>query len=96
MENQNVSVMAGQVVLYSGKWQDVPIGEDLMLSKSMEYFHDPEPCYIHRAGVRQRLLQETGNQLISQDPALQEQGLEMIRKCLECEEVTGVVFKEGS
>ncbi len=94
-EDRNVSVMAGPVTIYSGKWQDVPIGEDLMLEKSMEYFQDPEPCYIHRAGVRQRLLGETGSELTSPDPALKQQGIDMIRRFLDCDEVTEVIFGES-
>ena len=41
-EDRKVSVMAGDVTIYSGNWQDVPIGEDLMLEKSIEYFQDPD------------------------------------------------------
>ena len=94
-EDRKVSVMAGDVTIYSGNWQDVPIGEDLMLEKSIEYFQDPEPCYIQRAGVRQRLLGETESGLDSQDPAKKQQGLDMIRRFLDCDEVTEVIFGES-
>lgn len=45
-------------VLYSGKWTDIPLAEEWILKKSVEFFDDADPCYIHRNAVRVRLVAE--------------------------------------
>ncbi len=45
-------------ILYDGLWNDLPFSEETILSKSVEYFDDPEPCYIHRDAVQLRLSAE--------------------------------------
>ena len=32
--------------------------EDIVISLSIEYFNDPEPCHIHRGAVHRRALME--------------------------------------
>lgn len=36
----------------------LPIKEEFIVKKSMEYFNDPEPCFIHRGAVFTRILAE--------------------------------------
>lgn len=45
-------------LLYQGHWNDLPLGEEMILQKSVEFFDDPTPCFIHREAVRVRLLAE--------------------------------------
>lgn len=45
-------------ILYSGKWNALPLAEEVILQKSVEFFDDAEPCYIHRNAVRVRLMAE--------------------------------------
>ncbi|MEA4890054.1 MAG: hypothetical protein VB070_11380 [Clostridiaceae bacterium] len=37
---------------------DLPVDESVMIKKSMEFFHDPAPCMIHRSAVLNRLYAE--------------------------------------
>lgn len=34
---------------------DIPLKEKTIISKSIEWFSDPEPCMIHRSAVMKRL-----------------------------------------
>ena len=36
----------------------LPIREETVIRKSIEFFDDPEPCFLHRSAVLQRLLAE--------------------------------------
>ena len=36
----------------------LPIREEQLIRKSIEFFNDPEPCMIHRSAVMQRLYAE--------------------------------------
>lgn len=44
--------------IYNGRLSELPIREDVILSKSIHFFDDPEPCHIHRSAVRLRLTEE--------------------------------------
>lgn len=37
---------------------EIPIREEVIIEKSIEFFDDPEPCYIHRGAVVTRLAGE--------------------------------------
>ena len=45
-------------IIYDGLLKDVPLKEEIILKKSVEFFDDPEPCHIHRSAVRVRLISE--------------------------------------
>lgn len=45
-------------VVKSYKLTSVPIKEQTIISKSIEFFNDPEPCFIHRSAVIKRLVAE--------------------------------------
>jgi len=85
-----VRIIAEKTIVYHGKWSEIPIEEQVMLSKSEEYFGDPEPCYIHRAAVRMRLLGETGELIMSTDKGTREKAIARIRDCMGCSEITAV------
>ena len=37
------------------KIEDIPFAEDLIIEKSILFFSDPAPCFIHRGAVMTRL-----------------------------------------
>ena len=41
--------------LYKGAVTDIVFPEPLIIEKSIEFFNDPDPCYIHRGAVNVRL-----------------------------------------
>ncbi len=45
-------------LLFSGDLHSIPIKEPVIISKSIEFFNDHNPCYIHRGAVTVRLLSE--------------------------------------
>ncbi len=49
---------SGNSLIYDGLLKDVPLKEEVILQKSLEFFDDPEPCHIHRSAVRTRLTAE--------------------------------------
>lgn len=45
-------------LLFNGELHSLPIKESVIISKSIEFFNDSNPCYIHRGAVTVRLLSE--------------------------------------
>ncbi len=45
-------------LLFIGELDSIPIKEAVIISKSIEFFNDHNPCYIHRGAVTVRLLGE--------------------------------------
>lgn len=56
LSNQNV-------VIESCKLTSLPIKEQIIIDKSIEFFSDPEPCFIHRSAVMKRLITEIDDYL---------------------------------
>jgi len=44
--------------LFSGEVNSLSIDEELLIRKSIEFYDDPEPCFIHRTAVMKRLFAE--------------------------------------
>lgn len=38
---------------------EIPIIESVIIEKSIEFFSDPDPCFIHRSAVVKRVVLET-------------------------------------
>jgi len=59
MKNKIISFMdsKGNVVLEK-KLTSLPLKEEVVINKSVEFFDDPEPCMIHRSAVMKRLYME--------------------------------------
>ena len=53
-----ITVKLNNDILYDSLFDDLPIAEDVMISKSIEFFNDKEPCSIHRGAVQVRLVAE--------------------------------------
>lgn len=45
-------------LLFQGLWNDIPLDENIIIQRSIDFFNDPTPCYIHRTAVRVRILAE--------------------------------------
>jgi hypothetical protein len=55
----DVQILAGQdALLFEGPLQNLRFSEELIIKKSIQFFHDPEPCFIHRSAVVSRILAE--------------------------------------
>ncbi len=48
-------------LLFTGELTALPIKEAIIIQKSIEFFNDHQPCYIHRGAVTVRLLAEIEN-----------------------------------
>jgi len=57
-ECRNIEARLGGKVLFSGDLADLPLKDEWIIKKSIEFFNDPEPCFIHRSAVMIRLLNE--------------------------------------
>jgi hypothetical protein len=44
--------------LFIGCIADISLPEQLIIEKSIEFFNDPNPCFIHRSAVNTRLICE--------------------------------------
>lgn len=53
-----LTVTQNETLLYEGFWNELPLAEEVILEKSIEFFNDREPCAIHRGAVHMRLLAE--------------------------------------
>lgn len=50
---------------------EIPIREEVIIEKSIAFFDDPEPCYIHRGAVVTRLAGEIEDAIIAAGGKLQ-------------------------
>lgn len=57
-KKMHIDIFNENRVIYQGRWDDLPLSENIIIEKSIDFFNDPEPCYIHRDAVRVRLLAE--------------------------------------
>ena len=48
----------GDKVIFDAPLLDFPVDNSFVIEKSIEYFNDPEPCFIHRSAVVTRLVYE--------------------------------------
>lgn len=63
----SVRILAGDNVMYEGLLKDIPIKETMLIEKSISFFDDPEPCFIHRNAVRVRLTEELHQELLREN-----------------------------
>ena len=63
----SVRILSGEQVIYEGLLKDIPIRENILIEKSIYFFDDPEPCFIHRDAVRVRLTEELHQELLREN-----------------------------
>ena len=56
-------------ILYNGPMNELTLTEETMKELSIQYFHDPEPCEIHRSAVMNWVFSELQEKLASGKPA---------------------------
>lgn len=49
---------AAREPVFTGALRDLPLREDVIIAKSIEFFSDPNPCFIHKGAVMTRLYEE--------------------------------------
>jgi len=57
-QSRGIRVQLGDKVLFDGSLEDMQLKDEWIVKKSIEFFDDPEPCFIHRSAVAVRLLNE--------------------------------------
>ena len=63
----SVRILSGEQVIYEGLLKDIPIRENVLIEKSIYFFDDPEPCFIHLDAVRLRLTEELHQELLREN-----------------------------
>jgi hypothetical protein len=72
----DVQILNGQgTLLFEGPLQNLRFSEKLIIKKSIQFFHDPEPCFIHRSAVASRLFAEL-DLLLKEQPDISTEALE--------------------
>lgn len=71
-------------LLFQGLWNDIPLDEDIIIQRSIEFFNDPTPCYIHRTAVRVRILEELEKSLLGKltEADIPKEWLDELSTCL--------------
>lgn len=77
-----ITITAQNEILYSGKWHELTFAEDIILSYSIRFFDDPDPCFIHREAVRVRLLAELEKEFPGPDAPNMTEWLAMLARYL--------------
>lgn len=77
---------------------EIPIKEQWVIKKSIQFFEDPEPCYIHRGAVVMRLNEEVMKVLehcVEVDPICAEKIPKEVLEYIDLEEIVsfGVIIK---
>lgn len=66
-DQPSVCIRSGDQLLYEGFLREIPIKESIIIEKSIYFFDDPEPCFIHRNAVIVRLVSELHSELLERD-----------------------------
>ncbi len=88
-----VTISAENMQIYSGHWNDLPLSENIIIQKSIEFFDDPAPCFIHRDAVRIRLLADLEDSLSDSITTTSPEWLHLISEYMG-QQVTYVAFSE--
>lgn len=59
-----IKIMTEKGTLYVGSFLELPLKEPVILQKSIFFYDDPDPCFIHRSAVRNRLLSELEHEFL--------------------------------
>ena len=67
----------GGQTFFKGLLSELPVNETVLIAKSIEFFSDPEPCFIHRSAVQARMYAEFEQWLAASYGAADEYNVEM-------------------
>jgi len=56
---------AGEM-LFEGRLTSLPLDESIIIKKSIEFFNDDSPCFIHRSALAKRLYFELEDFLVKE------------------------------
>ena len=82
-----ITLKSTDQVLYEGPVSEIPLTEEAILSASIRYFNDPEPCEIHRSAARLRIAADLTASLLQG-----EKDLAQIRALTGLSELTDAVW----
>jgi hypothetical protein len=72
----DIQILDGEgAPIFDGSLRGLCFSEQLIIRKSIEFFRDPEPCFIHRSAVVSRLMAEL-DLLLKEKPELSIEELE--------------------
>lgn len=94
MKKRYLDIYSDGVLLYQGRWDELPLEEDVIIEMSIAFFRDSEPCYIHRDAVRVRLLSELEETLGYNFQDIPAQWLKRLTVCTGISHITHVEFSE--
>ena len=89
-----IAIYNDDCVIYKGRWNDLPLSENIIIEKSIYFFNDPEPCYIHRDAVRVRLLAELEANLNHNYLIISPQWLNSLTELTGIPNITRIEFSE--
>lgn len=94
IKKRHVEIYNSENLIYKGRWDDLPLQENIIIDKSIFYFNDPEPCYIHRDAVRIRLLAELEAEINNNFHTIPQQWLYKLSVLTGISHITRVEFLE--
>jgi hypothetical protein len=62
---KGIKIFSEKETLYDGPFLELPIPDQIIINKSILFYNDPTPCFIHRGAVRYRLITEMEQELLS-------------------------------
>lgn len=65
MKKIKVYNQAGDIV-FNNKIMNLQLPEHLVIEKSIKWFNDPDPCFIHKSAVMKRLFIELEDHIIKE------------------------------
>lgn len=60
----SIKIYSDSDTIYDGIFSELPFDQKLIVEKSIQFYDDPDPCYIHAGAVRIRLLGEIEEELL--------------------------------
>ena len=88
-KKMHIDIYSDDCVIYQGRWDDLPLSENIIIEKSIDFFNDPEPCDIHRTAVRLRITEELLIKLIE---AEQSEGCQLLMDLCTFEKIDRIIL----
>lgn len=79
-----IKIFTEKETLYDGPFIELPIPDQVIINKSILFYNDPTPCFIHRGAVRCRLIAEMEHELLSCEGATSNETLQIEQLTLFC------------